>query len=185
MQQRQLAKFVLVGLALFAGSPALAASDVPASEYAVKTAILYKITEFVSWPETAYATPDDRLSICLAKNSPFSAAMQSLHGRSVRGRIIEVVTFETTTELSSQCQVLFMGQAKEEQVRLMLHQITGKPILTVGEGDGFAKRGGIISLQVESSRINFAINVAASERAGLDISAQLLQLAKIVDGDGV
>jgi hypothetical protein len=185
MQQLRLAKTVLVCLAVFAGPMAVAASDAPASVYAVKAAILYKITKFVSWPETAYATPDDRLSICLAKNSPFNSAMRSLHGRSVRGRIIEVVTFATPKELGAECQVLFIGQAKDEQVRLLLNQIAGKPVLTVGEGDGFAKRGGIIRMQVESSRINFAINIAASERAGLDISAQLLQLAKIVDGDGV
>jgi len=174
----------LVCLIITAGPPAAAASDVSASEYAVKAAILYKITKFVNWPDDAFAKVDDDLSICLAKDSPFGSAMQSLHGRSVRGRNIRVIRIGAFDRSNFNCQIIFIGQADEKKARTILSQITGQPILTVGEGDSFVERGGIISLQVEKSHVSFAINIKASNQAGLDISAQLLQLATIIEGDG-
>jgi len=56
--------------------------------------------------------------------------------------------------------------------------------LTIGDSDGFAEQGGIIGLELDQSRVSFAINVNASQQVGLGINAQLLQLAKIVSKGG-
>ena len=56
----------------------------------------------------------------------------------------------------------------------------GAPVLTVGDGDGFARGGGMIGLFVEDGRMRFAINPNAAQRAGLRLSSQLLKLARIV-----
>jgi hypothetical protein len=54
------------------------------------------------------------------------------------------------------------------------------PVLTVGDMDQFAQRGGMINLTTEENRIRFEINVKAIERVGLKASSQLLRLARIV-----
>jgi hypothetical protein len=54
----------------------------------------------------------------------------------------------------------------------------------VGNADGFVEQGGIIGLRVEQNRIAFIVNTTASARAGIGISAQLLQLATLVTGEG-
>lgn len=66
-----------------------------------------------------------------------------------------------------------------------LQAAAGTPVLTIGDADGFVEQGGIIGLHVEQSRIAFIVNLSASARAGIGISAQLLQLATIVNkGEG-
>jgi hypothetical protein len=54
--------------------------------------------------------------------------------------------------------------------------------MTVGESDGFLEQGGMIRLDVEEGKIRFAINLDASEQAGLKISSRMLLLAKTVVG---
>ena len=155
-----------------------------ASEYAVKAAILYKITKFVAWPEHAFETSNDRLSICLADDSPFSEALQTLHKRPVRSREIEVITYQTGSEVDPDCHVLFVDREALEHMGPVLSRVSGKPILTIGDHKNFSEHGGIISLAVEQNRVSFLINVEASEASGLDISAQLLQLATVIRPGG-
>jgi hypothetical protein len=176
--------FVWNCLLLFAAHPATALSDAVAPEYAVKAAILYKITKFVSWPAAAFEESEDYLSICVFDGSPFDEAIAALDGRSVRNRTIRIVTLDDSGEPPPRCQVLFVSRTDEKRAGKFLNSTSGQPILTVGEGETFVRRGGIVSLQVEQSRVSFSINVEESQRAGLDISAQLLQLAKIIEKDG-
>jgi len=171
-------------LIIMAVSPVVAIADAPASEYAVKTAMVYKITKFVSWPDTAFDLDDSPLNICVAKGGSFAKPMKSLQGRKVGGHAIEIVTFKDVTAVEQPCQVLVISRRESKQADQLLLAVAMKPVLTIGDSDGFAEQGGIIGLELDQSRISFAINVDASQQVGLGINAQLLQLAKIVSKGG-
>jgi len=156
-----------------------------ASEYAVKTAIVYKITKFVSWPTSAFGPTNAPLNICVLTGSPFEEPMRSLQGRKVQGHAIEVVSYETPNDIGAQCQVLVVSSEEAERMASILDLVARQPTLTIGDADGFAEHGGIVGLEVQKNRVGFAINVSASEKVGLGISAQLLQLATIVEGGEV
>jgi hypothetical protein len=53
-------------------------------------------------------------------------------------------------------------------------------VLTVGDTDGFAQRGGAINFTLQARKVRFEINPAAAEQAGLKMSSQLLKLATLV-----
>jgi hypothetical protein len=167
-------------LAIFVLPTLATAAEPSASEYAVKAAMIYKITKFVTWPEDAFIRKDSPLNICMAQDSPFAKAMSSLAGRKVKSHKIEIITFKEFNAVRAQCQVLLVSHKKARQVDAMIAGIGSMPILTIGDSEGFAQQGGIIGLQQEQDHIGFSINVAASERVGLQISAQLLQLGTIV-----
>lgn len=173
---------ITAALAWLAAPGAVAAPA--AAEPAVKAAIVYKLTKFVSWPATAFSGPGDRLAICIGSSSPFLPAMRSLDGRSAQGRVIEVRVVPAGGMASSACHVLFISATELDWANEALQATADAPVLTVGEGDEFVERGGIIALRVEQNRIAFVVNLQASARAGLGISAQLLQLATIVNGGG-
>ena len=157
------------------------ADDRSASEYAIKAAILYKITKFVSWPNAAFDRVNAPLNVCVMAGSPFIEPMQSLEGRRVRNHSITIVTFDDPESVSGNCHVLVLSDSDAKKADSLLASSMAEPILTVGDSDAFARQGGIVGLGVEKSRVVFAINVEASQRAGLDISAQLLQLARLVE----
>jgi hypothetical protein len=52
--------------------------------------------------------------------------------------------------------------------------------LVIGQGEGFAERGGGIQFFLEANKLRFAVNVDAIHRARLTVSSKLLALAKIV-----
>jgi hypothetical protein len=56
----------------------------------------------------------------------------------------------------------------------------GPGVLTVGEGEGFIRDGGMIAFVIEDNRVRFAINQAVAENAGLKLSSKLLSVAKAI-----
>jgi hypothetical protein len=177
-------KLLRVCLILMAVLPVVAMAEKPASEYAVKTAMVYKLTKFINWPDVAFAEEGSPLNICVAKGSSFAKPIQSLQGRVVRGHAIEIILFKYLSAEEQQCQVLVISRKEAKQADQLLLAVAEKPVLTIGDSDGFAEQGGIIGLELEQSRVSFAINVEAGQQAGLSINAQLLQLAKIVQQGG-
>lgn len=165
--------------------PVVAVAEKHASEYAVKTAMVYKITKFISWPESVFMLEDSPLNICVAKGGSFAKPMKSLEGLKVRGHTIEIITFKDITTVEFQCQVLVVSRKEAKDTELLLASVATRPVLTIGDSDGFAEQGGIIGLELEQNRVGFAINIEASEQVGLGINAQLLQLAKIIEQGGV
>lgn len=164
--------------ALLLALPVLA-EDQSASEQAVKAAIVYKIAKFVSWPDDAFPADFPTLRICVPAGDPIASAMDALAGKFVQGRQIEVSRFEDAKSVSRECAILFLGQSAVLRRPSLLADVANAPVLTIGDSADFIDIGGIVTLQVENNRVQFAINVGASDRAGLGISAQLLQLAKL------
>lgn len=154
-------------------------ADTVGSENAVKAAIVFKIAKFVSWPDDAFESTGEPLSICLPANDPIIPAMNGLSGDAVHGRVIEIKQVKADSLTRADCEVLFISEASSSDVDELITQIRDQPVLTIGDSDEFNKLGGIVSLQVRKNRVQFAINVDASTSAGLDISAQLLQLASM------
>jgi len=54
-------------------------------------------------------------------------------------------------------------------------------LLTVGDASGFLEEGGMINFLVEERKVRFEIGLVKARSAKLDISSQLLRLAKRVD----
>jgi hypothetical protein len=172
---------LVICAAILAGAPVGTHADTPASEYAVKAAIVFKIAKFVSWPETAGSGDTSALSICLPEGDPIGPSIDALSGEKIQGRRIEVQRLSTINTVTSECEILYMSRPTVERHGQLLNRIAEAPVLTIGDSRNFVNSGGIIALEIRQSRVQFAINVRASQRAGLDISAQLLQLATIKD----
>jgi|SRR5579871_4421086 len=158
--------------------PLLAQAPGAPGGYQVKAAFLLNFTKFVEWPPAAFADSTAPLTICILGNDPFGAVLDQLvAGEAVNGHMLAVQrvgrNFGTKT-----CQVLYAGEG-EPNVRALLERLqTG--VLTVGEGDGFLREGGIIAFVIQDRHVRFDINQQAAIRASLDISARLLRVARSV-----
>ncbi len=76
--------------------------------------------------------------------------------------------------------VLFVPESERKDVKRMLGSVCGRPLLTVGEQRGFAEDGGVINFVTDRNRIHFEINLRCAEAGGLNLSSQLLKLARRV-----
>ncbi len=149
-----------------------------AQEGVIKAAFVYNFAKFTDWPEELWGkSPSLRLCTAGGKNA-FSQAVAALHRQqSIRGKDIEVSTIIRPHE-SARCHLLVITGT--ESVGEWLRSTRYLPVLTVGDNKGFASTGGTIGLFVEGNKVKFAINPDAAHRAGIKISAKLLQLARLV-----
>jgi len=150
------------------------------AEYPLKLAFLYNFAKFVEWPSDSFRSPGGTLAICIVGHNPFSLEIENeLRSRPAGGHPVEFVALKLTDTLSA-CHIVFIPVTAKDQAARIVRSVKGARILTVGESEGFAVKGGIINFTVEEGNIRFEINRRAADRAGLKISSKLLNLAKVV-----
>ena len=79
------------------------------------------------------------------------------------------------------CHLVFVSSAETKRLRKVLDVLEGRSVLTVGEMDRFADRGGMINFVIDEETVRFEINLEAAEGAGLKVSSQLLKVAASVN----
>lgn len=161
-------------------SPGVQASP-PPQEYEVKAAFLYHFAHLVDWP--APSAPGEPFVIAVVGDDPFGGALdEMLAGKFVRGQPVRVQRFAGAAQLDGgRIRILFVAPGDDEHLRRVLSALAGQPVLTVGESQRFAQRGGMIGFRVTAEgRVAFDINLRRAEQSGLRMSSQLLKLARIV-----
>ena len=151
-------------------------------EYAVKAAFLFNFAKFVKWPAEADPNEESTIPICVLGADPFGPALDSIDGKVVSGRRVEVRRMKRLEPLEA-CRILFICKSEQERLHKILRTLKDTNVLTVGDMEGFAQIGGVINLIVVQGKVRFEINVDAAQQAGLKVSSQLLKLARIVSNE--
>ncbi|HVQ25143.1 MAG TPA: YfiR family protein [Planctomycetota bacterium] len=155
-----------------------------ASEVNLKSAFLYKFIHYAEWPPEALGAPGDPIALCVIGQDEIAQVLEdAVRGRTIHERPL-VVHKLAGSEPAAGCHVLFVGVSLTAQIDRVLARVAAQPTLTVGDAEGFAQRGGIINFTRSGSRLGFEINRAAAQRAGLQLSSQLLKLSKLVPEEG-
>ncbi|MGI9272952.1 MAG: YfiR family protein [Woeseiaceae bacterium] len=154
------------------------------AEVAVKAAVVHKIAKFVVWPDSAFGSDDAPMRFCVVEHQMMFDALRELDGRSIHGRPILVTDVQDPVDTANSCEVLYMGSSKDQQRTDWYQAIADNPILTFGEAGANNSAGNIVNVSIRRDKVRFNINTEASDRAGLRISAQLLQLAAALGGGG-
>ena len=156
------------------------AQSVNIREYQIKAAFLFNFLQFVKWPPATFTTPNAPLKIGILGDDPFGSALDdTVEGEAIGGHRLMVVRSPRVEELED-CQLVFVCSSESDHVDEILAELGSKPILTVGEVEGFARKGGDIDFYLVGERVRFEINPQSARRCGLQISSQLLALGRIV-----
>ncbi len=150
-------------------------------EYRVKAALLYKLSKFIEWPAEAFTDSATPFRICVIGRDSFGTALDAVAGKVVQGRKLVIQHARAFERMQETCHVAFISISEQAHLQRILGELEGQPVLTVSDIKGFAERGGIMNLVTRNNRVRFAINLESSKRAGLLISAQLLELASVVE----
>ena len=152
-------------------------------QYEIKAAFLYKFALFVKWPdqEASVANTPIRVGLLGGENLGWQA-LESIAGKSIRGRPIAIQRFMSVKELEY-CHILFIDASQKEDLTSILESVKGLSVLTVSDMERFAQSGGIINLVVKKNKMQFEVNLAAAKRVSLKLSSELLKIATIVNQD--
>jgi hypothetical protein len=144
---RRLAAALLLFLLAAAALPA--AEGQATLEDKVKTAFLYKFTRYVQWPPPAA----EEFRIAVIGESGVLAPLRELAAEKlVDGARIRVYQPRSIDEIG-RCRILFIPRSEAERLPAILKAASGKGILTVGDGPGFAARGVAINFVVVEGKL--------------------------------
>ncbi len=156
-----------------------AQSDV-SREYQIKAAFLFHFAQFVEWPSENSTNATAPFVIGILGENPFGGALDEIvRGETISNRKI-VVQYSRRAEDLKNCRIVFVCQTEKARLPRILEELNREGLLTVGECDGFARRGGVMNFFLEDGRVHFEINPDAADREKLKISSQLFRLGKIV-----
>ena len=160
--------------AAFFAAPGVRAQSSSQREYEIKAAYLYNFIKYVDWPSYG-----DTITIGVLGGNPFGPALAPLNGKIVKGRRVVVRELDSVRD-AQKCQIIFVSSSERQRLQEIFDSLRSARVLTVGETQGFADGGGIINFIEENNKVRFEINAEAARRTGLNISSELLKLAKLV-----
>lgn len=161
----------------------LARGQAAVSEAELKVALVYNFARFVDWPDRAFSTAEAPLNLCLIGGDRFGGAFSSIEKRKVQGRPLKLRIGITADEATG-CHVAYIGDLPARQLPSTLRLLSGRPVLTISDMEGFIDLGGAIGIVPGEQRLQFEINRTALDQADLRASSQLLKLARAVLGKG-
>lgn len=148
-------------------------------EYQIKAAFLFNFIKFVEWPTDGFTHRSTPITLGVLGKDPFGTALDSLDGKTVKGRRLVVKRSASLQDL--QCShILFISSSENGHLPQIVEALNNSSVLTVGEAARFTRVGGIINFVIKKNKIRFEINVDAAERAGFTISSKLLKLATVI-----
>jgi len=154
-------------------------ADAPTREYLVKAAFIYNFTQFIQWPDAAFASKDSPFVVATLGVDPFDGALDdALAGKIVANHSVTVQHFTSVDAIGS-CQLLFVPASQNSALGALFAKLNGVPVLTVGESDAFTPAGGGIRFFLEDKKMRFEIDPDPITSVGIKISAKLMKLARI------
>ncbi len=150
-------------------------------EYELKAAILYNLTRFVEWPAAAYPDPQTPTTLCILGRDPFGSSLTTLISKNATNGKPVLLRHLRYEETIRNCHLLYVSSSERKIITQIFTTLKGSNVLTVGEMDQFAARGGVIQFALQDKQVRFEINLEAASRGGLKISSRLLVLARIVN----
>ncbi len=151
------------------------------SEYRVKAVFLERFTRFTEWPgESAINDTTKPFVISVIGKNPFGNLLEETYSsQKILNKNIEIRYISKIDQIE-ETNILFISKSKQKELSKILSYTKDKPILTVGDTKGFAKKGVMINFYLSSGKLRFEINETAVKESGLSMSYLLLQVALIV-----
>lgn len=148
-------------------------------EYKIKAAFLLNFVKFIEWPPGAFTSSEVPVVLGILGNDPFGEAIEALGQKRVKGRAIKIKRLKDLGSATG-CHILFVSNSEKDALNGIFQSLEDRAILTVGETELFAQKGGIINFITDKNKIRFEINITAADRVNLKISSKLLKLAKVI-----
>lgn len=156
-----------------------AAQNAAVSEVALKSALFFKLPQFVYRPDD----PRDRpLSVCLLGSSSFGSAFERLAQVPIDGRPVAYAKLAGAAD-AARCDFLYLSHSEASQLDAVLRKVSRLSVVTVSDIAGFAKAGGMVELSMgeAGTPVSILINRKVARLQGIEFNAQLLRLAKVVE----
>ncbi|MGA2024457.1 MAG: YfiR family protein [Steroidobacteraceae bacterium] len=155
----------------------------PYSEDAIKAVFLYRFAGFVNWPPDAAEAPEFTIGVLNADG--IASELESLLSQHrVKDRQARVRRIARLQDIGDS-KILYVGAGNKLDLAAVLGQIGKRSVLLVTDSEHSLEHGSMINFKIVDRHVRFEVSLAAAEKAGLNISSELLSVAiRVLRGDG-
>lgn len=153
-------------------------------EYTVKAAFLYNFSQYIKWPNHAFADEESPFVIGVFGEVPpeLDRALQLCQKKKrVQKRPIEIRYFVDPEQVAG-CHILFVRNTQQaEKVDEVMQECGDQSVLVVGEDEEFLQRGGSINFTNDQQKVSFQLALGMTKSHNLQPDAKLLRVARVVE----
>ncbi len=162
-----------IALSLLCFSPTAHAQ--PIAETDIKAAIIYNLARFSEWPPAILPNDESSFRLCVLAQDPMAETLQTLSGKSLHGRPLDIQLIAERSEISNTCHLVFFSETISAELDFMA--IAQRGILTIGDGKDFLDMNGGIAIRRRGKKLGFSINKSVMDVANVSPSSKILSLA--------
>lgn len=173
--------FKLLALgAVCLGAGAVAQGNKSEAEKQVRAQFVYNFANFVEWPADAFDESGAPIKICLFGEVFFAPYLNSYNGSLIGERPLLISKADSVDEIRAGCHVLYVGDDERVRLPTFWKEIRYIYVLSIGERQGFADKGGIVNILRTRDRVQFDVNIENAIGNGLFLDSDLLALARVI-----
>lgn len=182
---RRLRAIAALLLSLALAVPARAQDVDPDRAAGVKAAYVVNFLRYTQWPATAFSGPAAAYRVVVLGDEAVARALRETARRPVLAgdRPLDVITADPTDDgtLPHAHLVYFGAGVPHGTLVRLLATLPAQGVLTVGDGPGFCRDGGMLGLVLNDGRIVFDANSRAILSSPLVVSAKVMKLARVIE----
>lgn len=151
------------------------------TEYQLKAQYLTDFGRFIKkWGNRTQPSAEEPFDLCVLGQDPFGASLDTaIKGEEITGAPVVAKRIARAQDATG-CRILFISSSEANQLAGILGALGTSPVLTVADIPDFVKHGGMVEFVLDGNRVKFEINLASAQRAGLNLSSELLKVARVV-----
>lgn len=168
---------LMAAMTAFSQAPSEVRSE---AEQQVRAQFVYNFANFVEWPEDAFAGADAPIKICLFGAVDFAPYLYTFAGTMIGSRPLVVQKADEIAQIKAGCHILYVGWDERVRLPTFWQEIQYIYVLSIGDRQGFADKGGIINILRTRDRMQFDVNIENALLNGLFLDSDLLALARVI-----
>lgn len=150
-------------------------------EQKLKLAFMERFTRFITWPEEV--ADSDNFVFCVVGENPFGDFLEEFcETQLMKDKPILLLDPDSIPEYG-ECHMLYYSGVDHDSLIRILEHTKSKPVLTIGDHEGYCEAGMIINFYQDGEYLRFEINEDAAKESDLKISYLLLKNARIVSSE--
>ena len=140
-------------------------------EYWVKGVFIEKITKFIEWPKGSKVNDvNKKFVISVIGENPFGNELNEIYKNTkIKNKVVEIRYIKNISEIESSDVlfiVLLLSRNDKEKLKDIIAYTKDKPILTMGDTEGYADSGVLVNFFIDDNKIKFEINETAIKTSG-------------------
>lgn len=174
-------RLIIISLFLFSSNSFARQGNI---EYKIKAGYIYNFTKFISWPDNDSET----FNLCILGKDPFGSIIDSIEKRKVKNKPIRLYRLQSIDDVKH-CHIIYFADAYKQKRRLDLSSpgtliiYSVKDNVALSESKQLKRAGGMIAFFLREGKVKLQINLRSLRKSGLEVSAKLLEVAEVYEGE--